>query len=374
AEWRDLESRSDSSFFIGWSWIGGWLQAIQGIVPLRLLRAKIGERTVGLCIVASKLEHRHLLVTSQTLRLHATGRPEFDCVYIECNGMLVDRTLESWIRPLMLGTLLQDDRSWDELVLDGISEPLASSVVKTPGLRQQTRVEANHYIDLRAVSAHPGGYLALLGSKTRSRIRQSTREYERLGELTTRAAGDMNEALSFFQGLKLLHQRYWTARGEPGAFSEPFFELFHTKLIKDAFARGEIQMLVIEAGSRCVGYLYNFVHQGRVYFYQSGFDYELCARYNQPGLVSLARAIELNASAGHLIFDLLAGDSQYKQRLGTCTTSMSWIVLQRDRLRFRAEDAARVLYSHLRGRGKPVAVAPPPGEQDGKREIASLPA
>jgi CelD/BcsL family acetyltransferase involved in cellulose biosynthesis len=119
-------------------------------------------------------------------------------------------------------------------------------------------------------------------------------------------------------------------------------------LVRDAFGRDEIQLLAIEAGSKRIGYIYNFIYRGRVYNYQTGFDYALCQTHNRPGLVSHARAIEFNAARGHLIYDFLGGDLEYKQALGTGDAVMSWATLQRERLRFTVEDVMRATRRRLR--------------------------
>ncbi|HEX3843056.1 MAG TPA: GNAT family N-acetyltransferase [Steroidobacteraceae bacterium] len=347
SEWRALEERADGSFFVGWSWIGCWIEALRGTVELLVLRARLNGRTVGLGVFATHLERRHRIITSHTLRLHATGRPELDILMIECNGLLIDRELHAPVRRRMLAHLLQRESAWDELVLDGMSDAeCLSHANERTAVRSASH--ANHYVDLAAVRAAPGGYLSLLGSKTRSRIRRSLKEYESLGELKLQCASDTTQALAFLEGLKTFHQSYWSARGEPGAFANAFFERFHRQLVRSAFARGEIQMFAVDAGARRVGYIYNFVQRGHIYNYQSGLDYQVCEKHNRPGLVAHMLAVEFSARCGHRVYDYLAGDSEYKQALGTAVREMSWVTVQRDRVRFRIEGAGRMLLNRAR--------------------------
>jgi CelD/BcsL family acetyltransferase involved in cellulose biosynthesis len=347
SEWRTLEERADASFFVSWSWIGCWIEALRGGVELLVLRARLKGRTVGLGVFATHLERRHRLITSRTLRLHATGKPELDILMIECNGFLVDRELEEPVSRRMFAHLLQRESAWDELVLDGMWD--AGSLPYSSG-RTTVHVasHANHYVDLTAVRAAPGGYLSLLGSKTRSRIRRSLKEYEAAGELKLHCAADTAQALAFLEGLKTYHQSYWAGRGEPGAFANPFFERFHRQLVRSAFGRGEIQLLAIDVGARRLGYIYNFVRRGHVYNYQSGLDYHILEKQNRPGLVAHELAIEFSARCGHRVYDYLAGDAEYKQALGTAAGEMSWVTVQRDRVRFGIERAARMLLRRAR--------------------------
>ena len=345
-EWRALEEHSDGSFFVSWSWISCWIQSIEDIVDLRLLRAKLHGRSVGLAIFANHMERRHRIIRSRTLRLHATGQPALDSITVECNGFLVDRGMSELVVQRMLRHVLERERCWDELVLDGLWS--------TPGwpfsdwqLRAAVTQHANHYVDLDAVRAHSGGYLALLGSKTRSRIRRSCREYEQLGQVRIELPGDVQQALEFLEGMKVLHQKYWVARGEPGSFANAFFERFHRRLVQDAFGRGEIQLLAIDVGAHRLGYIYNFLYRGRVYNYQSGLDYHLRENQNRPGLVAHTLAIEHSARTGQRVYDFLGGDVEYKQALGTGVATMAWVVVQRDRLRFKVEAAGRALRNRM---------------------------
>lgn len=347
SEWRALEERADCSFFVSWSWIGCWIEALRGTAELLLLRARLNGRTVGLAVFAPHMERRHRFITSRTLRLHATGRPELDILMVECNGFLVDRELHAPVYRRMLAHLMQRESAWHELVLDGMWET-GSLPYSTRRTAVHIASHANHYVDLAAVRAAPGGYLSLLGSKTRSRIRRSVKEYEGVGELQLQCAADTAQALAFLEGLKTLHQGYWAARGEPGAFANAFFERFHRQLVRSAFPRGEIQMLAIDAGARRLGYIYNFVQRGHIYNYQSGLDYHICEKHNRPGLVAHMLAVESSARSGHRVYDYLAGDSEYKQALGTGAREMSWVTVQRDLARFRVERAGRMLLNRAR--------------------------
>ena len=129
------------------------------------------------------------------------------------------------------------------------------------------------------------------------------------------------------------------------------FEDFHRTLIRDRFAAGEIQLLRVAAGGAPIGYLYNFVHDGHVYAYQSGFRYDDDPKL-KPGLVTHAMAIEHNLRAGARVYDFMAGEGQHKASLGTGSSELFWLVLQRDRLRFRVEDGLRKVKQRMRRKGR----------------------
>ena len=140
--------------------------------------------------------------------------------------------------------------------------------------------------------------------------------------------------------MRTLHDAKWQAEGKAGAFTHPFCLAFHEQLIQTCHPLGQIQLLRLRVGERTLGYLYNFIYQGRISAYQTGFEFDadnkLC-----PGIVSHVLAIEYNRDRGANIYDFLAGDHSYKQRLGTPSQPVEWIVLQRPRAKFRIEKILR---------------------------------
>jgi CelD/BcsL family acetyltransferase involved in cellulose biosynthesis len=125
-----------------------------------------------------------------------------------------------------------------------------------------------------------------------------------------------------------LHQRTWNARGEPGAFTSARKVAFHQALIRRAFPRGAIQLLRVSAGQETIGILYNFLQNGKVYFYQSGLNYGE-AKHLKPGLVAHASAIRYCLEQGLNEYDFLAGDARYKRSLAKDSRPLAWVVFSR---------------------------------------------
>jgi CelD/BcsL family acetyltransferase involved in cellulose biosynthesis len=165
--------------------------------------------------------------------------------------------------------------------------------------------------------------------------------------VTLEAARDQATALMFFMEMVYLHQRSWQARGETGAFATEFFRHFHQELIRKRFDCGEIQLLRITAGETTIGCLYNFVFKGKVYFYQSGVNYEDDSRL-KPGFTSHVEAIKYNAAIGNACYDFLAGDAAYKDKLSTHQHRLVWATVQKPRIQFRIESELRLLKRVIR--------------------------
>ena len=339
-DWRALESRSDRSFFISWGWIGAWLGALPSSIRPELLRVWSQGRIVAVGVLVPRLLRRHGVFLSRALFLNSTGHPDLDALTIEYNGLLTERGFERAAARACVEFLLSRG-DWDECFLDGLGDP--GLFKSANGVRWLSRRQSKcRFVDLQALRQRGGAYLDLLGSNTRHNIRRSIREYEKFGSLSLESAANPEQAATFLDGLVKLHQAYWQTKGEPGAFANPFFLEFHTHLVRSLFADGSIQLLALRAGTETVGYLYNFVDRGHVYNYQAGCNYALGAKsYGRPGLVLHSYAVEFNRTQGHLLYDFMAGDSQYKQILGLGSTDMVWLVGQRPRLRFLVEDGLR---------------------------------
>jgi CelD/BcsL family acetyltransferase involved in cellulose biosynthesis len=138
-----------------------------------------------------------------------------------------------------------------------------------------------------------------------------------------------------------LHVASWERRGKLHSFSNPFFEQFHRLLIERSFEGGAIELLCARAGSRLLGYLYNFRYKGSVYAYQSGFAYD--ERGARPGAVTHALAIRDAYRSGAAVYDFLAGRNRLKQDFSTACEPMFWDIIQQPRVAFRFEAMARVL-------------------------------
>jgi CelD/BcsL family acetyltransferase involved in cellulose biosynthesis len=95
-----------------------------------------------------------------------------------------------------------------------------------------------------------------------------------------------------------------------------------------------VELLRVRAGNEDLGYLYNFLVDGKVLFFQSGFSYTDAedARY-KPGLVTHTVAIEHYQGRGFKEYDFLAGEARYKRSLGKSLRSLCWAVIYRQTLR-----------------------------------------
>lgn len=347
-DWRVLEARSEHSFFMSWHWIGSWLSLLPAGVPCRLLRAERGGATVGLAVLCEHKTRRHGVFSSRGLYLHRAGVQDLDELTIEYNGFLAESGAGGEVARAFIRHL-QGQGGWDELYLSGWHQlDLLGDLAEAHDGATRSVRRFYYYVDLDELRREGRRYPERLPKNIQYNLRRSIRDYEKLGPLKFDAAGSTEEALAFLAGLKALHQRSWQARGEPGAFANRFFDEFHVALVRRLFAEGVIQLTRLAVGDRAVGYFYNFLYRGRLYHYQSGLDFEIDSKLS-PGTVCHAHAVEYNLRAGTGIYDFMAGELKYKKDHATHSGEMLWLVLQRPRLKFMAEDWLRGTRDRLRG-------------------------
>jgi CelD/BcsL family acetyltransferase involved in cellulose biosynthesis len=347
-EWRDLERVAAPSFFTSWHWIGTFLTALPEGKRPDLLRGSLRGETVALALLgATLMRRRHGLIGSRALFLNETGDADYDLT-IEHNGPLAPMRYRQAAMDALIGWFAEDRaHDADELYVRGLSQSLPGTVVARHGLdRSQTEVPS-YWVDLDRLVASDGELFPVLSSNARQQLRRAIRHFERFGSLRLDRATHPGEARNYFAELKDLHIATWQNRGKPHAFSRPFFEAFHHELIDRHVADGAVQVLRVRAGSRLVGYLYNFRLFDRVYTYQSGFAYDEAGA--RPGAVAHALAIRDAYHSSASVYDFLAGRNRLKESYATTSAPMMWEVIQQPRLAFRAERLARSVKHQFEG-------------------------
>ncbi|MDB5394173.1 MAG: family N-acetyltransferase [Rhodospirillales bacterium] len=320
--WLDLERRAAGSFFQSWAWTGCMAEA-RFADPWLLTAWRNGE-IVGLALFNRGPRER--LGLSRPLLLGESGKPGLDEVFIEHNGLLLDRSAGDELARscwAALGSRGEGGFRSTKWILSGVAQ---AALAALPGDRRM-RVAARRpapYLDLAVLAADVPA-IDQLSANTRQQIRRSLRAWEEIGPLRLEIAATHGAADAFLDALKDLHQRYWVSRGKPGAFAEPFFGHFHHGLIRRPSDAQSVDLIRVSAGEQTVGYLYNLVHDGWVAAYQSGFDFRPNADRLRPGLVCHLMAIEHYRRAGAHRYDFLGGEARYKRSFANAETELLWL-------------------------------------------------
>ena len=322
--WQTLLANSTHSYFQSVEWINAWFAHLADHQELDFwLMTNHKEPLAALFIGAST---RKFLGIKSLIRgvVQGVGNEEYDLITPEYTGLVyTDITQVDFA--LWSNTLL---KYYHEVLI-----PYTSPEQSTCWLNQKhgrcLYNEATYYADLNGFQDGELLFWQSMSKNTKKQLKTSLNAYTKMGELTVEVAKDRQQAIEFLHQLGKLSSLKWEATHKNGAFDQQQFGIFHQNLIEAAFDNGQIQLLKITAGDHVIGYLYNFLYQGNVYFYQCGFVYLEQNKF-RPGLVCHYLSMQLNANLGALNYDFLAGDNRYKQSLATKQANMPTLLLQRN--------------------------------------------
>ncbi len=302
--WRDLEARADPQFFQSWTWMG-CLAEERFRAPVLLRATAADGRLAGLALFNRRYD---------ALWLGASGDAALDAPYVEHNAPLMAAGAD----PAPLIAAAWRVPGVRRLGLPGVPASLAATAGAVVWREQS---EPAPWLDLDAVRAAGGDYLATRSANTRQQLRRSLRQHP---GLVLETASGTAQALDWLDALITLHQADWQRRGKPGAFAPPFMRRFHAELIARALPCGEVELLRAVSGGRPIGYLYNFRLGGRVSAYQSGLDQSSAGAQDRPGLVLHLLAIQRALEQGMRSYDFLAGAARYKTSLANAEARLVW--------------------------------------------------
>ncbi len=372
--WEGLEAADNPSYFLSWGWIGNWVSSLPDHAkPMLMVFSEqeepffafffgkidmAGSNFLARRKHSGKVTDRHIdevmfcgrhLFGRRAFFINATGDWEYDRIHIEYNGFLhkpdtffdFDDILKS----------IPD--SWDEIYLQGFDTSRLPELTALQG-RHRCLVVVDRqmlapYVDLKNIRQQGRDYLSFLSANTRAQIKKSYRACAHL-PLHLEVARDLSGALDIYDELVTLHEQTWAKRRQEGAFSTEYLYRFHNNLIQKRFDQGEIQLIRVKCGEDTAGCLYNFVYRKKVYFYQSGLNYNLCNLHRQfkPGYICHLEAIKHNLASGCDTYDFMCGGERYKMSLATHHNRLLWMRLQKPLWKFRIERLLKKINKKLR--------------------------
>lgn len=329
ADWTRLYARGAPNFFQSPPFIAQWLDAAGP--DMAALRVS-DERGAAIALAFVGLSQRG------EARFAETGRRAFDRLYVEYADFLLDAAAVDAARDAGLDALIAGAPAAAEFVFRNARPALAEACA---------RAASRNGLALRVLLTQPtfqvalrpgGGDAAQFSQSLRAKIRRSLRRYEERGAVSLTAATTGAERAEALKELVTLHKAAWTARGEPGAFELPELFAFHARLTRAAPEATDLLRFAV--AGETVGVLYNFIARDRVYNYQSGFRFEADNQL-APGFTAHALAIDHYRKAGFQTYDLMAGEADYKRRLGREGETLTSLVIERRSVLQRAKSLAR---------------------------------
>lgn len=303
-DWRSLEDRSSGSFYQGWTWTG-CLARERFTNPL-LVTARRAGTVIGMALFNRR---------DGKLFLAESGDKRLDSIYGEYAGVLLERHQNPGVAAQMVRSALNHVGRRARLITHRVDSAQYHGLRGLLGSVPARAAAPSWTLDFHRLRHTGADVIGSFGSNTRAAIRRSMQAYGREGGVIITRATGVAEAHRFLDELIALHQAFRIARGQPGAFAEPFMVRFHKTLIARGLPRDEIDILRIATRRATLGVVYNFRYQGRVYSYQSGFAVEQAGKREKPGLTSYALCAGKYMAARVDAYDFLVGDAPYKRNI-----------------------------------------------------------
>ncbi len=344
--WAALYQRAEKpSFYQSPAWMTAWLENVGTGAALYGVEARLEGRPLLMGVVGAGVR-RPAVLGMKEVRLQETGDTALDNIYVEYNDFLLAPEAGADMRLEAINALVQVFAGADAIVFRNIRAPLAAAVRAwaTPGAWRciTLREQPVFVVDLGSVRSAGGDFIASLSGSFKTKLRRAMAGYEQRGELSCRVASTDVERSAAWERLAALHQESWRARGRPGSFANRKLVAFHQNLQRHA---GEaVHLFEVRCGTETIGVLYNFVHENQVLNYQSGFKIEDDNKLT-PGFVCHALACQHYLGAGFDIYDLLAGEADYKKRLGTQSEMLTSLSLERSSPRNKVRHLMKSLLS-----------------------------
>lgn len=346
--WSELEGISPyGSFYLSADWAAAWMEVFGKLLRPQILVFEQNSAKIGICLLTSSVEQRGPFGIRR-IYLNTGGERIAERTMMEFNNILCCPGKEDAVARALWRYLRS--RDWDEFAIQGILPgPILTALEANalPKLPASVRIHSTYYVDLDQLRQSGLCYLDSLSSNTRSQIRRSLRYYSGRGEIKVEIAPDVQTAEKYFAEMCRMHQSTWLARGVEGAFGPGRRLEFHNRLIGKTYEKGTTHLLRVAADEETIGILYNFVQGGKIYFFQSGFNYARDRRLH-PGLVTHCSAIQRYMEMGFNEYDFLAGDARYKASLAKHSKPLAWVVFARPGIKRASIELLRVIKRRLK--------------------------
>ncbi|HMP06911.1 MAG TPA: GNAT family N-acetyltransferase [Lacipirellulaceae bacterium] len=295
--------------FRSWTWLATWW-AHYGVPPgrpERQLTIYTAEDADGQVVAALPCYQVHSLVHGRTLRLLGDGEVCSDHLGLLAGPARRDEAIEA------IAEVLAADPTWDLIDLDGVDDDDEATASLLAALAERgcdVSREPSHRCWSIALPEDWETFLALQSKSHRKQLRQLQRRVLEGGRAhwhLVRSAAEFDET---WRRLVELHQRRRQSLGQPGCFSWPRWAGFHCDVARRLLDEGRLRLSWLELDRAAAAAGYHLAGTRTTVAYQGGVD---PGRLDEePGRLSMIRAMQHALEEGHATFDLLRGDEAYK--------------------------------------------------------------
>jgi CelD/BcsL family acetyltransferase involved in cellulose biosynthesis len=299
AEWNDLCQRMQyATPFATWEWADGWLQIIGRDSDVLMAVARRNGRAVGILPLARQGSSAWLPVLTMLgvdrlfpdhIALLAAGEVSKDMVAVLLRAALAAAGSHARIDLPMVAADSGMNRACAEAGLPA-------------------RVRASAIAPYLSISGSFEKFLAGLSGNERYKIRSRTKKLLGIAGVRFGAPAE-NDHSAVLSRLRELHASRATQKGIESSFDRDDVQQFHARLVA-ALPAESLTFRCLWSGDEIFAVFYGFTLQGRLFYFQLGYDPAWSDR--SPGIVLLSEVIREAHERGCTEFNFLQGDEPFK--------------------------------------------------------------
>jgi CelD/BcsL family acetyltransferase involved in cellulose biosynthesis len=349
-KWEALEAKSSPLFFLSWKWIGPWLKQVDASEKLILVQATQDNQIVGLGIFVEKKVTRYTVLKSTQWFLHRSGVGSSDQIWIENNNFLTTDENKELIIESIWQTLLLQHSKVDEFIIamyhntpEQFKLPASSKYNTTTAY-----TENGYYFNLKNILSLDD-YLSSLSKNTRKQIKRNYKLLSQLGAYEFSVAESPEKQNQILKKCKQWHIDKWQRTDTPSGFINPSFTSFHHNLMNEVHPTNKTVIANLKINGELLGCLYCFIDHNCAYFYLSAFK-PIEDNRIKLGLSLHTLFIQWLIENRPAIYkyDFLAGEARYKKSLSSHQDNHSYVVVQKDLIKFKVENSLIQLKNKLK--------------------------
>lgn len=309
-KWNSILCESNTNnIFLTWEWISNWWQVYGNNKELYVLTLKDNNNSfIGIAplYIGKKKILKGFPV--HEIRFLGTGEdvsPDYLDFIIE-KGREAE-ALDAFIRHLKL------KNQWDVLNLTDISSSstniqFLAETGKINGFTiRQSECATCPYITLPSSWEE---FVSTLSANARYNVKRRMKNLERDFKTRYFVWEDFESLDGAMERLAQLHNKRWEEKECRHSFSSNEYVSFHKAVAKDFAKQGWLHLSCLELNGEIVGMLYDYYYDGKIFYYQAGFDPSFY-KYSL-GLVLRAYVIQRAITEGVKELDLLKGAYAHK--------------------------------------------------------------
>ncbi|APD86953.1 hypothetical protein BM527_13130 [Alteromonas sp. Mex14] len=294
--------------FFDCDFVETWLASIEHIPDLVIFT--IEKTVLGAAFLGQKTERRRGVMIN-TLLLNQSGNKNYDQYWVENNSIFCS---PKYTRLFVTHLLEEIKRSADLLHISMATQHFQHALSKQS--RQFYSIETTVGYATPLSSQSNSSFQTLLSKNTRYQINRSNRKLtEAFGDIHV-VKGEPKNIPYFLERLSQFHIERWGKSAEGSGFQNTYFKAHLNELLTNSrYNLAEIVM--VKAGEQAIGFSINFVLNGNVFFYCSGYDSHKAGKHIKLGYSFHYAVMRYYEQQQYKTYDFLGGHYRYKKSLSS---------------------------------------------------------